>query len=79
MELNTKAIKILINALIIAKEATQIKYSQQQIDTRLTPLLPGAAMMLGGQATLIDSIDEYDMLLAQMRELESRDRLNRED
>lgn len=73
MELNKKTINTIINALVIAKETTQIAYSKKQLDCRLTA--PGFAndpMFLENQTNMISTIDDYDKLINDFRELNSR-------
>lgn len=72
MELNLKTIRILINALVVAKETTQLRYSQQQIENRVMNTQPVSPVFLENQATMLGTIDDYDSILLQMRELESR-------
>lgn len=73
MELNKKTLKTVINALVIAKEATQIAYSKQQLNSRLASV--GSALdpfFLENQTNMIESIDDYDKVLLDFRELASR-------
>ncbi len=71
MDLNIKTIKTIMKALVIAKESTQIAFSTNQLDCRIkNPEMAGD--YLEQQSILIDSIDDYEKLLDQMRELLSR-------
>lgn len=73
MELNKKTIKAIINALVIAKETTQIAYSKQQLNCRLAS--PGSSLdpfFLENQTNMVSTIDEYDKLINDFRELNSR-------
>jgi hypothetical protein len=73
MELNKKTIKTIINALQIAKEVTQISYSDNQLKCRLSS--PGSSndpFFLENQSNMICSIDEYEKLIDDFRELNSR-------
>jgi len=73
MEMNKKTIKTIINALQIAKEVTQISYSENQLKCRLTS--PGSSndpFFLENQTDMIDSIEDYEKLIGDFRELATR-------
>lgn len=75
IEFNLKTIQALINALVIASATTQQRYSQDQINARLSINEQAGPVYLESQATLIDTIEEYEKLLSQFRELETRARI----
>lgn len=73
MELNKKTIKTIINALQIAKEVTQISYSENQLKCRLTS--PGSSndpFFLENQTDMIESIEDYQRVLNVFQELATR-------
>lgn len=73
MELNIRTITILINALKIAKEISQITYSEKILNT----LVPGSQpnrVFLKNQTVLIESLEEYEKLIDDFRELLTKQR-----
>lgn len=71
MELNKRTLKILIGALQIAKETTSIAYSKNLLNSKLG-INPAVPVFLETQATLIDSLEEYEKLINDFQELLSR-------
>ena len=71
MELNRRTLKTLINALQIAKETTNIAYSQNLLTSKLGGV-PSVPVVLETQAILIDSLDEYEKLIDDFTELLTR-------
>lgn len=73
MEPNLKTIKTLLKALHIAKESTQIAFSKNQLECRISG--PSKTEeYLEKQTDLIDSLEEYEALIDQFQELETRQR-----
>lgn len=73
MNLNLNTLKTLIKALQIAKESTQIAFSTNQLECRIHG--PSKTEeYLEKQSVLIDSLDEYEKLIDQLQELETRQR-----
>lgn len=73
MELNIRTITILINALKIAKEISQITYSEKILNT----LVPGSQpnrVFLKNQTVLIESLEEYEKLIDDFRGLLTKQR-----
>lgn len=71
MELNKRTLKTLIGALQIAKETTTIAYSKNLLNSKLG-ITPAVPVFLETQATLIDSLEEYEKLINDFQELLTR-------
>lgn len=71
MDLNLRTIKTLTKALQIAKESTQIAFSRNQLECRINGPIK-TEEYLEKQSVLIDSLEEYETLIEQFQELETR-------
>lgn len=71
MELNKKTIKTILKALVIAKESTQIAFSSNQLHERIN-CQTDTDKYMETQSQLIDSIDNYEKLIGDFRELDTR-------
>lgn len=78
MELNKKTIKTVIKALVIAKESTQIAFSTNQLHERIN-CQTNTDRYMETQAQLIDSIDDYEKLIGDFRELAKRQDYQQDD
>lgn len=69
--MNLKTIKIVLDALHIAKEHAQIAFSSNQLDCRINkPDMPDE--YLARQSIIIDSIDDYEQTIGLFETLRER-------
>lgn len=71
MELNKRTITVVINALKIARDTSQIAFSKNLLNTRIPGACPNP-VILENQAILIDSLEEYEKLINDFQELLTR-------